>query len=1140
MMTKRIALVLAGALLLAPCLCAQEYRATLLGSVTDVTGGAVPGADVHVINTETGVNNATSTNAKGAFVIPLLNPGTYSLAVSHAGFKSYQRERVVLQVNASVRIDVRLEVGSVTESIQVTGEPPLVQTGTADRGMVIESKEMSSLPVNGENPYTLVDLAPGVTHTTSNMKFFRPFDGGAINDFSINGGPSSRNSLLLDGIPVDVYAGRNANRVDVSYVPPVAATQELNVQTSTYDAQYGRTGGGVISVSTKPGSSQFSGAVYEYMRRTWLNANTYVNDAKGVPIVSQKVDQYGFEIGGPIYRNKTFFMFAFEHFNQVDPNPILGTVPTAAQRAGDFSQTFRPNGKLNTIYDPLTIRPNPAYNPSKPISLSNKEYLEDPFPGNVIPSGRIDQVALNILKDYPAPNQAGDPITGANNWFAGNNTTLNHFNNFIARVDQTFNPTWRGFARWYHSYRDGGISNASGWKSNACACSHSFRASDGFALNAVATFNSSTVLSATLGWTRYNQGIKLQDLDLGKLGFPSGLLGQMQLPHQYPNITMSGDLGTGLPLKSYNGVPSDTTTVEADLMKVLGKHSFKFGGEFRLLHASTIGLTDGSGTYSFTPGWTSSNPNVTDADTGNPIASFMLGYPASAFMGLNVAPYLSWHYPALFVQDDWQVSSRLTLNLGLRWDYESPPVERFNKQNRGFAFGKASPLQIPGLNLTGGLQFAGVQGQPRGAFNSDFTGWQPRVGLSYKMLQSRPLVFRAGVARYDMPSTDYGQTAGFSQETQALTSVSTNNGPIPNIALSNPFPNGLVQPVGSSLGLMTGVGGPIEFAYQGRTIPSLWTWSAGFQYQLPFQVVVDASYVGSQAIGLEVSKALNYLTTDQLAMGTAALNKSVPNPFYGVLSKSTPRGAKSTAAVRDLLLPYPQFTTVTMDDYSVGTNWYKAFQLRAQRRFANGISFLLSYTLSRTSAATQYLNPQDAGPDRELAYFDIPHRLLLSGVFELPFGHGKPWVHEGVFSYILGGWQLSATGDLHPGVPLTLPSGYDLAGDPRLNSGQNLNHWFNTSSSIWVPLAPDALRKIPFYSTELRQYPVHQVDGKLSRSFRITERQAFLFAASAFNLTNTPVFGPPNTSPTSSTFGVVPITQINNPRNVQLGFKYTF
>ncbi|MEO6925010.1 MAG: hypothetical protein ABI142_14380, partial [Bryocella sp.] len=949
-----------------------------------------------------------------------------------------------------------------------------------------------------------------VTHTTSNSKFFRPFDYGAINDFSINGGPPSRNSLLVDGIPVDVDAGRGQNRVDVSYIPPSSATQQLSVQTSSYDAQYGRTGGGIISTSTKTGANAFHGVAYENLRRTWLNANTYVNNSKGVARVSQKVDQWGGEVSGPIYRGRTFFMGAFEHFNQVDPNPILGTLPSAAQRTGDFSTTLRPSGVLNVIYDPLTIRLNPTFHPGSPVSTSNRQYLVDPFPGNVIPTNRINPVALNIVKDFPDANQTGDPITGANNWFAGNNTTLNNNNNYVARVDHTFNDKWRGFTRWYHSYRDGGVTNASGWNTNSCACSHSYRASNGVAGNVVGTLNSSTVLSATLGWTRYDQGIKLQDLSLSNLGFASALVSQLQAPNQYPYITTAGFLPTGLALKSYSRVPSDITTAESVLMKVIGRHSLKFGGEFRLFHNSNIGLADANGSYNFTQGWTSSGPNVTDANTGNGFASFLLGYPGSATAGLNSEPYLSKHYLAGFIQDDWQVNPRLTLNLGLRWDYESPPTERFDRQLRGFAFDTISPLVVPGLPLMGGLQYAGLNGQPRGAFDPDRSGWQPRVGLAYRVFKSQPLIFRAGVARFDMPYTDYGQTTGFSQTTQAATSLSTSVGPVPNVTLTNAFPNGLVPRVGSSLGLLTGVGGPIEFAYQAKTIPSLWTWSAGFQYQIPFQIVLDASYVGSKGRGLEVSKQLNYLTTGQLALGSAVLNKSVPNPFYGILPKSTTLGATATLAARSLMLPYPQYTSVLMDDDSDGKSWYQAFQFRAQRRFSSGVSFLISYTRSKTENASQFLNPQDASPDREIAYYDIPQRLALNGVAEAPFGRGKKWLQKGIGGYILGGWRVSATVDLRPGIPLVLPAGYNIVGDPSLSSGQTLNQWFNTSSAIWVPLVADALRPIPFYSRSLRQPSSHQMDGQVSRSFPTYRAQSFQFMASAFNLTNTPVFGPPN------------------------------
>jgi Carboxypeptidase regulatory-like domain len=1122
---RRLILNMAALLAVASCMFAQEYRATITGSITDSSGASVPGARIGAINKETGVSVSSVSNAQGRYVIPYLLPGQYNVRVEHAGFKSFERGSIELRIADRFEVNARLEVGLVSDQVTVTGIAPLLESATGSGGQVIDNRKITDLPLNGHNPIELVNLATGVSYSGTSLTYFRPFDNGTINDFSINGGQRSMNEIQLDGVPNNAYT-YYSNLQQVAYIPPVEATQEFKVQTNSYDAQYGRTGGGVISLSVKPGTNRLHGAAYEYLRRTDLTANTYANNANKQVRPPRVADQYGFEIDGPVVlpklyrgRDKTFFMLSFEKYREVQPQPGLGAVPTPEQRSGDFSQTFTAANRLYTIYDPLTV--------------SNGGGTRQPFADNRVPAARFNQVALNVLKDIPLPNQAGDPITHLNNWFAGDANSATDYYNGIARVDQNFGDRVRFYSRWNRNFRDGGKKNAYSWDTNAKQFSHSARNNDGGVVDVVDTLNPRTVLSARFGFNRYVYSSIYSYQDLSYLGIP--VTSQLQTPGKYPLFKWENYIGTSVEDNDYS--PSENWTAQASLLKVTGSHSLKFGGEYRVVRYADLGVQNGGGSYSFTRGWTNASALTDNASTGNAIASFLLGYMASAQATLNATPYLTWRYPVVYFQDDWKVHRRLTLNLGLRWDYEAPVIERYNRQERGFDLTARSPIAAPGYNLQGGLLFAAQNGLPRGAFEPTRNAWQPRVGVAYKISDRRPLVFRGGIGRYYLPTTDNGGFLGFSAVTTAQTTTADF---LPFNTLSNPFPSGLIQPTGSKLGLATQAGNAITFSDPTRRVPYVWQFSAGFQYEITPGLLLDASYVGSRTRDLQVSRDINQLTAEQLALGTTYLNQSQPNPFFGVLPANTSRGATATTQRRNLLVPYPQFTSVTENAQSLGKSWYNSMQIKLEKRLAQGLSILVSYTASKNMEALAYLNPQDKQLSRELVAYDVPQRLAFSGVYEFPIGPHKKWLNHGVASHVIGGWSFNWTAIAQPGQPITYSGSYYIFGDPKLSGGQNLNHWFNTSPSIWVVRPPDTLRTAKMRSSTIRSDSKPQYDATLIRNFRIREGQRIQFKVSAFNLTNTPIFGPPNTTPSSALFGVVPVTQINLPRDVELGFRYSF
>ena len=1115
----------------------QEYRATVLGSITDPAGAVVPGAQVVVTNKETGVTLRTQSNANGAYQVPYLQPGTYKLDVTHPGFKTYQRGPIELHVDDHTQIDVVLEVGRSSEQVTVTAESPLLEESNGSVGQVVGRDQINSLPLDGHNPFSLMNLGAGVAYTGS-LLYSRPFDNGAIADFSINGGVSGVNEYQIDGVSDNANTGRS----NLAYVPPAEATQEFRVQSNVYDAQMGRTAGGVVNVSIKPGGNRYHGAAYEYLRRTDFDANQFASNAEGQPRAPRNVDQYGGEIDGPLSiphvyngKDRTFFMFALEQYREITPQPVLGSVPTAEQRAGDFSQTFTAKGALYTIYDPLLQSNNPAYVSSKPTTVTNFPHIRTPFPGNRIPSSRFEPVALNVLKDIPLPNQPGDPFTHLNNWFGANAGEANAYRNLISRVDHIISPNWRMFARWDHNNRDGGVIDYNDWGTIATRKIHAGRSNEGAVIDVVGTLTPTTIFTARVGYNRFKQTSVYTPIDISSLGFPKSFVSQLQIPDTYPQFTFQNYLQTGI--SQWDIIPSETYSAQAGMNHSLGNHTLKYGVEYRLMHYASLGRSNASGTFAFTPSQTSITPDVTDPNSGNSIASFLLGTMNAASATINATPYDSWKYPVGYVQEDWRVLRNLTLNVGFRWDYESPVTERYNRQTRGFDYYSPSPIQVQGVAVHGGLLFAGVNGVPDGAFKKDWDNFQPRFGYAWKPFSAKRMVIRGGLGRSYLPTTDIGNAVGFSQTTNAETSTVEG---LSLRVLSNPFPSGLTPPPGAGRGLATLAGDNISFSDPGRSVPYVWQYSSGIQVELIQGILIDATYSGSQTRSLPVSQSINALSTAQLALGTQYLNTGMPNPFYGVLPASTPRGTSSSVQRRVLLLPYPQFGTITENNISYGSQWYNSAQLKLEKRFKHGFSALITYVNSKNMTMIAFLNPQDKYLSRELAAYDIPQRLVFSGMMEAPFGRGKPWLQHGLASKLAGGWQMTWSGTAQSGPPIALPD-YYIYGNPQLPSDQQtFNRWFNTSPEIWVQRPPDTLRTAKLYSPNIRRNTAPQVSATVLRNFRIRERQNFQFRVSAFNLTNTPIFGPPNTSPVSPLFGVVPITQINLPRALELGFRYSF
>jgi hypothetical protein len=1131
LLTISAALLLTAMTLHAPSV-AQENRATIVGTVTDQQGNVIPNAIVKATNIETNAATTTTSNEAGLYTLPFLSVGQYRISVTATGLKTSLRDNIELRVGDRIHLDFSMEVGAVTETVNVTSQAPLLESATASRGQVIDEEKVRDLPLLGRNPFLLAALASGVQITPSQGSIsFRPFDNGGMDAISINGGRQRSNEFLIDGAPNT--GTENGGVGALSFVPSPDAVQEFKVQSNTYDAQFGRTGGGTINVSLKGGTNKLHGSLYEYFRNDVLNANSFQNNAAGAKRTAFRWNQPGMVIDGPIRipklydgRDKAFFMFSWEKIISSIPSPVTRTVPTLEQRNGDFSKTLQANGQPITIYDPLTT------------TCVGNTCTRTAFANNIIPANRIDPVAKKLLDYFPLPNQAGN-TQGFFNFFNSPNARTDEYDQFATRLDYNLSEKHKLSGRWLRGNRHE-TRGLAGYKKEASPFFLHSRKNIGGGMDVTSTFSPTLVSNFKVNFIRHEFTIDQygDNFDITNLGFPSSL--KNQLARQFfPGVTATdydsmGGLGFG------NGSTytfSDASSFSEALNKTVGSHTLKFGGEFRVLRDNYIQPTSSFGTFNFTKGFTQRNPLAADAASGNAFASLLLGYPASASAPINATYAFQHLYYGAFFQDDWRVTRKLTLNLGLRWDYESPTAERYNQLNAGFDKTATSPLVAPGLSPKGGLLF--VNKDNRLPYKRDLNNFGPRVGVAYQL--NEKTVLRGGYGLSYLPAFDPGTRLGFSVGTDYV--ASTDGGLKPANTLSNPYPNGLIRPSGSALGLATLLGQSFTFYDTDVQIPKNHQFSFGVQREIPWKMVLDVSYIGSRSRNLITSQSINEVSAADLAKGAAVLNAQVTNPLAGLIPSNAALNGP-TIVQSQLLRPFPQFTSLTQDRMTIGRAWYNSLQARLEKRFSNGLHYLFSYTFSKNMEAVGYLNAQDQiGQLASVITADhAPHRAMISGGYDLPLFKNSGALVRG----IAGDWKLNMIGTFQSGLPVNTPGGVYLIGDPRLPDGkQSWTRWFNTcadaSETPVFQIQPAfTLRLHSTRFSNIRTDRPPTFDISLFKTFRFRENLALQVRAEAFNFANTPWFGAPNTTATSSAFGVTTLSQINDQRNVQLGMKLIF
>ncbi len=1181
-----LACILLAGLLSASMLSAQETRGSIVGQVVDQSGGVVPKATVVVTNKAMGTKTSLVTNEQGFYQAMFLTPGLYRIDVEVPGFKKYTRDDIEIRIADRIELNIQLAVGQPTETITVTGETPLLESTTASLGQVIDARRATELPLAHGNPYQLIGIAGGVGFTRD-PRLDRPYEPTHIVGYSIAGTRANRSDLTIDGAASTATA--NGNEVIATYPPPGDIIQEFKVQTSTFDASFGQTEGGVTNISIKSGTNALHGTAYfaGLPPAGWgWAANDFYANRLGQKIATFTEKRWGGSAGGPVYiphlydgRNKTFFMFGYEgiHDNRPRNDVTNGTVPSAKMKKGDFSELLA-IGPQYQIYNPLTRR-----------TVAGGRIQADPFVGNIIPPNLINSVAAKILSYYPDPRFTPVDATGLGNNQDSSLVEAAKYYNWTLKVDHTISDRHRFFVRASAYTRNSLYDN---YLSNYLLTGDAFQF---FARNGVIddvyTFNPTTVLNVKFGYSRFIRADKLPSetgFDLTSLGFPQSYNDAIPADiRRFPQVNMTGYQGTGPVGCEFR--PVEVYSLPVTLSKAQGRHFLKAGFEFRA-YRETDGFTgpNQTGSYTFDTTYTRGpldNSTQAPSGFGQSVAALLLGIPSNNSFVRRASSYAeqstSWGF---FIQDDWKVFPKLTVNIGLRWEFEGPLTERFNRTVTGFDYNAVQPIsaqaeanyalnpvaEIPAsqFKVRGGLMFAGVGGQPRGAYETPKKNIMPRFGIAYQ------------VAPKTIIRTGYGIFFGFLGERRGdviQTGFQRDTNFVPTIdninftgTLSNPYPTGILDPVGAAAGTQTYLGQNLNYSIQGQGIAFfnpkpqvsyMQRWQFGIQHQLPGMVVVEAAYIGNRGTHIELTRDLNATPQKYLSKLSARdatvinyLTANVTNPFYGL---AWPAGATSTftgktIARERLMRPFPAYGTVSTTT-NEGYSWYHGAELKVEKRFSKGYSVVLNYTRSKAMQATDLLNTDDPRPTEMISDLDTPNRLSISALLEFPFGPGKPFqvTNNPVLSRIIGGWQLSPIYTYQSGVPINFGTDFFFNGDPTTmalpSDQQTVTRWFDTTNFVKTStLQPDHhVRTMPLRWSGIRYQSMNNWDFSLIKNTRLTEGKSIQFKLEALNAMNTPLLNngtvTATVNPTSSAFGqTVGKNMGNYARRFQLGLKFIF
>ncbi len=1149
---------------------AQDFRATLSGRITDPHNAAIAGAVVSLRDVEKNETLRQTTDHEGNYVFALIQPGNYELTAAHPGFKNYKRSGLTLNVNQAARLDVKLELGSTSEQVTVTADVSLLESSSGDRGGLVDGKTIAEMPLNGRNPFMLAGLVAGVDYNGS-LAYQRPFDNGAIAQWGV-GGTSQSAAFLIDGVPNNAQAGGN----NIAYVPPVDSVQEFKIQTNAYDAQYGKTAGGVMNAVLKSGSNTVHGSAYEFLRRNWLDANSFQNNARGAPKDGHSLDQYGGLVSGPvilprIYNggNRTFYMVNYERYQEDSPQPLVLSVPALEMRDGDFSKLMDKAGRPYVIYDPATGANNSA-----------GVFDRSPFPNNIIPRDRINPIAQKILSYFPNPNTTtpGEDYSQKNLFLSGGlNPAGDAFYNLAIKVDQNVSERHRFFVRYTRNDRTETrpTNGVAADKPGVDGQDPLKRINDSASIDWVSTLSPTLLLNVRTSFARFVEASWAtpdNNFDITQLGFPKSLADALPYGHYFGRYTFSGYQSLG---RYPSSNISNTFTLHPSFTWSRGARMLKGGVDMRLLQYSTQNSGD-IFTLGASANFTQELYNTGEALKGNSIASWLLGTPSSGSVNYNVFPIYQFPYIAPWAQFDWKVSRRLTINLGIREDLNIPPKERFNRMDRGFDPGAPSAVdslvdrsKYPLPTITGSLAFAGVNGLPSRAVDRYYRTLQPRFGFAYAVTPKT--VLRGGWGRFFVnPNNDYLQTAGFSNTTPLVFSADESRLPLNN-KIDNPFPDGVLLPHGAADGSLTFAGRGFNMVNTRFRLPHVNSFSFGLQRSLTVRSVLDVSYSGSRGVDLQDSRTMNDIpasmrdSCNYYAGGKPGFcDKTFSNPFANIPAfTGTSLFSSTTLSRATLSAPFPQFGQITELMRNDGRHWYDSLQTSYSIR-NRWTTFRANYTYSKTLEQSGFLDPQNFVMQKGPAGYDVPHHFSLSSVTQIPGGKSGPHLVRKV----IGGWQSSVIVQQQSGRPWNLPTNILYFKDAALNIDWSkqvvqavtacVAQWNNNGTITMLKYSADAGCTTPNWIVSPRYSPRYEpnrmsnirlqgfrlIDLSLDKMTAINERFKLQFRAEMFNsfnsffLTNQAF----DNSATNTTFGSiikagVSAPNSNYPRQCQLGFK---
>jgi len=1126
-------------------LLAQNITGSLLGNVTDPSGAPVAKAAVEITNVDTNQSVKAESDAAGLYQSLYLRPGTYRIRVSASGFKQSLRESVAIQVESTVRADFQVQLGEASSTVTVSGEAPLIESETASLGQTVSSRTIEELPIQGRNVFDLAGLTAGVQvnpravgGTASTGDNATPLF--VQSDISINGGRFRTNEYLVDGVSIMLPENNN-----FAFSPNPDGTQEFKVLTNSFGPQYGRSGGGVINVVTKGGSNDLHGTVYDFFRNDRLRANNFFSNARNQRRATSHFNQFGGVVGGRIVRDRTFFFADYQgHREGYAGVPGILTVPTAAERSGDFSRTRVANGNLINIYDPLST------------TEVNGLFQRTPFPGAVIPLDRQSKVARNMVGYYPMPNRTGDTAALVNNYVFGPSGYVNS-DQYSGRIDHKLSARNSLFGRYTYNTGEtftsgpyGNIAeNTTGVNTNRVHA---------VSINLTTILNATRILNFRLGATRRFEGRlppSAGKVDLVALGFPARYQAEVN-EVAFPTTTVVGygQLGGGDRIRRGNGV----YTLVGEQTEIHGRHTLVYGADIRLYDQSPYQAGNLSGNFGFALSQTQGpNAQVAAVGSGNGLASLLIGFGGGGHTRVPALRIKNW-YMGAFINDQIKFK-KLTVNAGVRWEYDQPRVEKYNRF-ANFDFNAPFPIQAPGIGpLTGLLRYAGRDGVPRGQNDSTYKNFGPRVGLAYRV--SPTFVVRAGYGIFFAPrfgttsAGNYG-TSGFTVTTPWVSTTADGIGFARS--LDDPFPSGLAGPPTSQAERLL-LGQTIQFMDRGN-VANIYNqqWSFTIQRQSFAGILIEAGYAGNRGVHIPVSRDFNQIDPKYQALGNA-LSQTVENPFFGIVTL----GNLSVARVSrgQLLRPYPQYVGVNTNSPAVAQNMgisgYHSLQLRAEKRFARGYNVTIVYTKSklidngsgRIFGESAFVPPvQDAynlAAERSISEGDVSQRLVISHAVQIPVRR----IHA-VLDHVTRGWSASGQFSANTGFPLVLSSignsgvgggilrpnstgvSAKLSGDPQTR----LLRYFDTSQFTVPPAFSfgNTSRTLP----DVRGPGRVAYNASLQKAFPIRETIKVQFRAEAFNLTNTPYFGRPAQQLGGPGFGV--INSALGERQVQLSVKVNF